>query len=86
MNLDELRSKINEIDENILALFEERMHIAKQIGMYKKEHNLPVLDQSREDALLNLMKSKVKDQELLNLYEAFLKHLMTLSKAYQNEI
>ncbi len=86
MNLDELRSKINEIDENILALFEERMHVAKQIGMYKKEHNLPVLDQSREDALLNLMKSKVKDHELLNLYEAFLKHLMTLSKAYQNEI
>lgn len=86
MNLDELRSKINEIDENILALFEERMHVAKQIGMYKKEHNLPVLDQSREDALLNLMKSKVKDHELINLYEAFLKHLMTLSKAYQNEI
>ncbi|MGE4320923.1 MAG: chorismate mutase [Acholeplasmataceae bacterium] len=86
MNLDELRSKINEIDENILALFEERMHVSKQIGLYKKEHNLPVLDQTREDALLNLMKSKVKDQELINLYEVFLKHLMTLSKAYQNEI
>lgn len=86
MKLDELRLKINEIDEQMLKLFEERMHVAKGIGEYKKEHQLPILDQSRENALLEMMKNKVSDKELVSYYEDFLKYLMSLSKAYQHEV
>ncbi len=86
MNLDELRLEINQIDDEMLKLFEKRMHVAKKIGMYKKDHGLPVLDQKREDALLNMMKSKVEDESLESFYEAFLIEVMRISKDYQNEI
>jgi monofunctional chorismate mutase len=85
MKLDELRLEINQIDEEMLALFEKRMVVAKQIGLYKKENNLPVLDQSREKQLLEMMKQKVSQKELLPYYETFLIQLMSISKAYQNE-
>lgn len=86
LKLDNLRKEINQIDTQILALFEKRMHIASQIGAYKKAHDLPVLDQSREDALLRMMLEKVNDPELKPYYEKFLQHLMDLSKAYQHEV
>lgn len=85
MKLDDLRLEINQIDEEMLALFEKRMEVAKKIGLYKKEHHLPVLDQSREKQLLEMMKQKVNHKELISFYETFLIHLMSLSKAYQNE-
>ncbi len=86
MKLDELRKQINEIDQEMLKLFEKRMHVAKSIGEYKKENNLPVLDKNREEALMNLMKSKVEDKDLIDLYASFLNHLMSLSKDYQHEV
>jgi len=85
VKLNELRKQINEIDEKMLDLFEKRMAVASQIGQYKKEHQLPVLDQSRENALLNMMIEKISDPSLKAYYEKFLKHLMELSKAYQHE-
>ena len=42
MDLKELRNKIDETDEKILALFMERMEYCKGVADYKKEHNLPV--------------------------------------------
>ncbi len=86
MKLDELRLEINQIDEQILKLFESRMHVAKMIGTYKKEHQLPVLDEKREKVLLQMMKDKVQDESLKDYYESFLIYLMSLSKEYQNEV
>ena len=46
--LETLRQEIDSIDAQIFALFEQRLAVAKQIGAYKKEHGLSVLDYSRE--------------------------------------
>ena len=58
MNMDELRSQIDEIDAGMVDLYNKRMDIASQIGAYKRENNLPVYDSERERRLLN----KVGDQ------------------------
>ena len=38
-----LRKQIDEIDEQLLATLAKRMRISKEIGTYKKEHNMPIL-------------------------------------------
>ena len=43
MDLKELRSEIDVIDDELVRLFGKRMDIAAQIADYKKENNLPIL-------------------------------------------
>lgn len=50
--LNDLRQKINLIDKQIVSLLAERKEISIEIGMFKKEHGLPVLDSTRENELL----------------------------------
>ena len=48
----ELRSEIDEVDDRLWSLVAKRLEIAKRIGVYKKEHNLPVLQPSRYNEIL----------------------------------
>jgi len=48
MDLQELRKKIDEIDDGLVRLFQERMDLSAEIARYKKENNLPVHDPARE--------------------------------------
>ncbi|HII67900.1 MAG TPA: chorismate mutase [Thermococcaceae archaeon] len=50
--LHKLRKRIDEIDEQITELLEERARIAKEIGEIKKELNLPIRDEKREKEVL----------------------------------
>lgn len=51
-NLDSLRSEIDKLDDRLLDLLARRMHVARQIGQYKKEHAMPVLQAARYEELL----------------------------------
>ena len=44
-NLSEIRSDIDKIDSEIIELFKKRMDCAKEVGVYKKSQNTPVLNQ-----------------------------------------
>lgn len=48
MDLQQLRDEIDIIDKEMLSLFKKRMSVAKQIGEYKKQNNLPILNEARE--------------------------------------
>ncbi len=60
--LETLRQEIDSIDAQIFGLFEQRITVAKQIGAYKKEHELAVLDFSREDAKREQVKATVSNE------------------------
>ena len=83
--LDLLRNKIDEIDTKLCELFENWMEIAKALGQYKKEHNLDVLDVSREEIVLNKAKERIKNKDLEEYYLKLVVYLMDLSKKYQND-
>jgi chorismate mutase len=51
-NLSELRRQIDAIDEQLLELLSKRMRISREIGIYKKEHNMPVLQSPRYSEIL----------------------------------
>ncbi|MBK3333156.1 prephenate dehydratase [Persephonella atlantica] len=51
--LNELRKKIDEIDEQILRLLNDRARLARDVGHIKKKHNLPIYVPSREQKIFD---------------------------------
>ena len=51
-SLTELRSQIDKLDDQLLELLSHRMRVSRDIGQYKKEHNMPVLQTQRYEELL----------------------------------
>ena len=51
-NLTELRRQIDDIDDELLNVLAKRMRVSREIGQYKKEHNMPVLQTVRYDEIL----------------------------------
>jgi chorismate mutase len=52
-NISELRRQIDDIDEGLLELLAKRMRVSHEIGIYKKEHNMPILQTPRFDEILD---------------------------------
>ena len=50
--LDALRRRIDEIDAQLVALFEQRMAVTQKVGEYKQANGIPVLDVGRERQVL----------------------------------
>ena len=57
-NIDQLRAKIDVIDDNILFILASRMRISRQIGEYKKKNNIAILQTSRWDSILERVTAK----------------------------
>ena len=86
-NIDQLRAKIDVIDENIIYAFASRMKISRQIGEYKKNNNIAILQTSRWDAVLAKVVEKGKEY---GLSEKFLRDVLNAvheaSVEIQNEV
>ena len=86
-NIDQLRAKIDIIDESLLYTLASRMKVSRQIGEYKKNHNVAILQTSRWDSLLG----KVVDKGLeYGLPQGFIEDVFTAiheaSVEVQNEV
>ena len=51
--ISQLRKQIDEIDNNIMDILAKRMRVCREIGQYKKEHNMTVLQTHRYNEILN---------------------------------
>jgi len=81
--LEEARKIINEVDSQMAELFVKRMRAAEMVFEYKKEFGLPILDQRREDAVIEKNSALIEDEVLKEYYYSYIKNLMSLSRAYQ---
>lgn len=52
MDLEEIRKRIDEVDEGILELFLKRMELSESVAAYKRAHGLPILNREREMEIL----------------------------------
>ena len=50
--IHELRGQIDELDNQLMELLAKRMEVCREIGHYKKEHNMTVLQASRYNEIL----------------------------------
>lgn len=83
MNLDEIRAGIDKVDEELKELFVKRMELVDKVYLYKKENNLPVKNQGREDEII---RKRTDDMELFKgECVEFFKTLMDISCKYQEQ-
>ncbi len=81
--LEEARKIINEVDSKMAKLFVERMRASEMVFEYKKEFGLPILDEKREALVIEKNSAMIEDDVLKGYYIDYIKHLMSVSKAYQ---
>lgn len=81
--LEKARKIINEVDSQMADLFIKRMKAAEMVYEHKKEFGLPILDQKREDEVIEKNSALIEDEVLKGYYIDYLKNLMSVSRAYQ---
>ena len=84
MDLSQLRSEIDIIDDSLVALFRKRMEISAQIADYKKANSLPIFVPARERAKLLDVAEKA-GPEMANYTRVLYSMLFELSRSYQSK-
>ena len=65
MNLEDYRREIDRINHEIVDLVGKRVNVAKEIGTYKEENDLDVVDEGREEKVKQQFE-KLFDNEYLS--------------------
>ena len=84
MDLNEIRSKIDDIDSELVKLFSARMELSSQVADYKKANNLPIYVPSRERAILQDVAEKA-GPEFSNYTRVLYSMIFELSRSYQGK-
>ena len=74
-HIDELREKINEVDDELLRILSSRMMLSKEVGEWKRENNVAIFQVSRWEEVL---KRVLKLADNMGLDSAFVKNLYML--------
>ena len=84
MELSEIRTKIDAVDDQLLSLFLERMALSEEVAAYKNEHHLPILNKQREREILAKVTERAGDKEryAYHLYST----LFELARSRQAEL
>ena len=85
MDLDNIRQEIDKIDDQIVQLLEERMHLVEGVVAYKKASGKPMLDSKREEVIFDKVRNRVENKEYQNSILATFSDLLKHSRAYQDK-
>lgn len=81
--LEDIRAKIDEVDEQIAELFAERINLVKDVSKLKHEQGLPIEDLKREKEVLEKHSKRFSDPKDRAAYERFQRELIAISKDLQ---
>ncbi|MBE5787035.1 MAG: bifunctional chorismate mutase/prephenate dehydratase [Clostridiales bacterium] len=84
MDLKNIRNQLDTIDDQMIALFAQRMQLVSQVAEYKKEKGLPILDTGRERQIINRV-SLAAGEELEHYAKLMYQTLFNVSRAHQAE-
>ncbi|SHJ88377.1 chorismate mutase [Clostridium cavendishii DSM 21758] len=84
-DLDWYRQNIDEIDKELVELFEKRMSMVLKVAEYKKKNNIEIFHKDREIQVIEKNVNRLKDSDLSSYTTRFFQTLMNLSKEYQIE-
>ena len=84
MTIDDLRIKIDQLDQELLRIFNQRAGLALQIVHVKKELDLPVYNPDREqyifDKMQQLNPGPLDDQAIKRMFERVIDESRTLER------
>lgn len=69
-NLEELRSQIDNCDNDLMDILAKRMRICREIGIFKKEHNITILQTNR---INEIIEKRQKQSSLCEIDAEFIK-------------
>jgi chorismate mutase len=72
-DLSDLRKQIDELDDQLLELLAKRMRVSCEIGTFKKEHNMTVVQTGRYDEILN---TRITQAEAMNMNAEFIRTIL----------
>ena len=84
--LEQARQDIDQIDRKMAQLFEKRMDAVRTVVAYKQANHLPVLDASREAAVIEKNLARIQDPAYVSFYKDYIQHTMTLSREFQAQL
>lgn len=84
MSLDDLRQRIDDIDQSVLAMLNERAECAREIGDIKRNENAPFYVPEREkevfDKLVALNKGPLDSRAVQDIYREIISAIRALEK------
>ena len=84
--LAEIRTELDQVDRSLVAAFEARMNLCRQVAEYKITHGMQVLDASREEQVLASREALVRDAALRPAVRELYQELMSLSRREQQRM
>lgn len=84
-DLIKFREEIDNIDKELVKLFEERMNIVLKVATYKKEKGLDIFHEDREKEVIEKNLKKIRNKNLTPYAKEMLVDLMNISKKYQKD-
>ncbi|MDG8626795.1 chorismate mutase [Streptococcus pneumoniae] len=85
MDLDIIRQEIDQIDDQIVKLLEERMHLVEGVVAYKKASGKSILDTKREEVIFEKVRSRVEDKRYQETIVATFSDILKRSRDYQDQ-
>lgn len=85
-DLGELRNRIDEIDEQIVALYEERMEVCKGVAEYKLANGKKVFDRAREDEKLQKVSGLAHNEFNSHGIQELFEQIMSMSRKLQYQM
>jgi chorismate mutase / prephenate dehydratase len=83
-DIEQLRKRIDAVDDQILAALCERVKVCKSIGAAKKKQGKPIRDASRENEVYNRIKEKAAKIGLnTSQVEAVYREIVNMCSAVQ---
>lgn len=85
MDLDIIRQEIDQIDDQIVKLLEERMHLVEGVVAYKKASGKQILDTKREELIFERVRNRVEDKRYQETIVATFSDILKRSRDYQDQ-
>lgn len=71
--IDELRLKISNLDDRLFDILSARMNMSEEVGRFKLQHNITILQQER---WINIIESRLSKSDNYQLSERFIRQIM----------
>lgn len=86
LDIDTIRKQINQLDEDLLRIFNQRAALALEIGEVKKQLGLPIYDPSREKLIFKRMQEKnngpLDNSAIIRLFERVIDESRSLERTH----
>ena len=83
IDLQKCRDEIDFIDQKMVALFQQRMEVSKQVADYKRSTGKKIFDKAREDAVLEKIGDMAENEFQKHCLQELFSQIMSMSRKLQ---